>query len=72
MEFLRVPGIGRSRQGEAGEGSSERRTEQAIWTFGHPAGRRALVPSQSFPDLSPSPASVDNLAISSHQTEPFA
>ena len=71
MEFLRVPGVGRRRQGEAGEGSRER-TEQAVWTFGHPAGRRALVPSRSFPDLSPSPASVDNLAISAHQTEPFA
>ena len=52
MEFLRVPGIGRRRQGEAGEESSESRTEQAIWTFGHPAGRRALVPSQ-FPRPQP-------------------
>lgn len=32
----------------------EVRTGQAIWTVRHPAGRRALVPSQSFPDLSSS------------------
>ena len=50
----------------------EMRTEQVNWTVQPPSWEDSSVPSQRFPDLSRSAASVENLALSARQIKPFA